>query len=210
MNEAIYLIVEGDGEVEAAPELVRRLLYEKFQRFDLKLNRPYNAHGCDNLEKYLENFLELARRAPDCKGVVILRDAEREHQACPPALAQALARRAQSLQLSFPVVVVCANCEYESWFIASLHTINKGYLREETVYESDPEQECGAKGWLSRHRPEGLAYKETLDQVRLTTLLDIPHTIEHSRSFRRMAHAVEELLWAIDSQSSVVTPNDRD
>jgi hypothetical protein len=47
---------------------------------------------------------------------------------------------------------------------------------------------------------------ETADQVSMTAALDIPHTIEHSRSFRRMAHAVEELLIAIDSSRPVVTP----
>jgi hypothetical protein len=204
----IYLIVEGDGEVDAAPELMRRLLYEQFQRFEFVL-KPINAHGCGNIDTPggLERFLELTRRAPNCSGVIVLRDAEREHQACPPGLAGALAQRAANLQLPFPVVIVCATCEYESWFISSLHSIKEGYLKENAVYEGDPEQECGAKGWLTRHMPEGRVYKETLDQVRMTTRLDIPHTIAHSRSFRRMAHAVEELIGAIDTQNARVTPH---
>jgi hypothetical protein len=108
------------------------------------------------------------------------------------------------LNLPFPVVVVCATCEYESWFLASLHTIMPG-----VTFEGDPEKECGAKGWLTRQMPAGHAYKETSDQVRMTNDLDIPHVTRHSRSFRRMVEAVGELLEAIDllpDERGIVTP----
>jgi hypothetical protein len=206
VNKTIYPLVEGDGEVTAAPELLRRLLDEQFQRYDFVVHRPINAGGCYNLDRRFEDFLEITRRAPDCNGVIVLRDAERDHAACPLALALGLAERAAALHLRFPVVIVCANCEYESWFLASLGTIKPGYLNAEAVFEGDPEQECNAKGWLSKQMLGQRVYKETLDQVRMTALLDLAHTIRHSRSFRRLVHAVEELIQAMDDQQSIVTP----
>lgn len=209
MSNDIYVIVEGDGEVSAAPVLVRRLLNEEFVRPEFNVPRAHNGNGRHNLLKPdgLERFLERLRRIADCKGAVVLLDAEEESRDCPPELAYALAERGKALNLPFPVVVVCAVCEYESWFLSNLHTSIKNWLLSNAKYEGpNPEMMCGAKEWLSRHMPSGRAYKETEDQARMTACIDIPHTIEHSRSFRRMAHAIEELLAAIDSGAGGVTP----
>jgi len=208
VNDAIYLIVEGDGEKEAAPALIRRLLQDYLGRSEFTRFKPLNAHGISNLVPSggLERFLELTRRVTDCKGVVVLLDAEREHRDCPRDLAVSLATRARELGLPFPVVIVCACCEYESWFLWNLDTDIRNWLNPGASYEGDPETECGAKGWLSRNMPSGHAYKETSDQLQMTFHIDILHTMEKSRSFRRMVHAVEELLAAIDSDVAIVTP----
>ena len=192
----IYLIVEGDGEVQAVPELIRRILYEKFNRYDVVLAKPYNAHGNGNLTVVggLERFLGLTRRQSDCIGVLALLDAEEEHLKCPPSLILQLARRTRKLRLPFPAVVVCAVCEYESWFLTSLHTIGANFLNPEAVYTGDPEHECGAKGWLSHQMPPGQIYKETQDQVRMTTQLDLAVVESRSGSFRLLIHAIEVLL----------------
>jgi len=44
-------IVEGDGEVEAVPVLLRRLSSEVCGFHDLEILRPKNAHGCGGLTK---------------------------------------------------------------------------------------------------------------------------------------------------------------
>jgi hypothetical protein len=49
-------------------------------------------------------------------------------------------------------------------------------------------------------------YKEVQHQPALTEFIDIEHTRQRSRSFRRLCHAIEELLEAIDSGSTIVTP----
>lgn len=63
----IVPIVEGDGEVDAVPKLLWKLLAEK-QRWDIQVTRARNAHGCENLKKHggLESFIERAWREPDC------------------------------------------------------------------------------------------------------------------------------------------------
>ncbi|MDX2139335.1 MAG: hypothetical protein SF123_14720 [Chloroflexota bacterium] len=73
-------------------------------------------------------------------------------------------------------------------------------------YQGNPEQECSAKGWLSRQMPVGRTYKETQDQEKMTALIDLTATTKASRSFRRLCHAVEQLLIAVDKDGKNVTP----
>ncbi|MDX2139336.1 MAG: hypothetical protein SF123_14725 [Chloroflexota bacterium] len=112
MSDYIGLIVEGDGEATAAPLLVRRILHEQLQRYNLNL-KAFDAHGQGNLTTPggLERFLELLRRNRDCRAVLVLLDAEDDHVDCPITFARALAVRAQSLQLDKPIAIVCAVCE---------------------------------------------------------------------------------------------------
>jgi len=207
VTKTIYLIVEGDGEVKAAPELVRRILHEWCNRFEFTVARPFNAQGVDSLEANFVRFLELARRdRQGCQGLIVLRDTERDN--CAEAIAYNLAGRAANLKLPFPVVIVCAVCEYESWFLASMQSISPHYTWTESVKNvEEAELECNAKGWLKRRMPkDARTYQETRDQVTMTTLIDMLDVYEHCRSFRRMVHAVEELLQAIDAGTYDVTP----
>lgn len=208
MADHIDLIVEGNGEVKAAPLLVRRILHEQLQRYDLRLN-VYTARGNGNLTRKggLEKFLELSRRDSACKAILVLIDAEDDHVQCPVTFARELAQRAQVLRLHKPVAIVCAVCEYESWFLYNLPVIAPKYLQKPNVrYDGNPEQECSAKGWLNRNMPPGRAYKETIDQEKMTALIDLEVTLHASRSFRRLSHAVEQLLHAIDVGKTDVTP----
>ena len=65
----------------------------------------------------------------------------------------------------------------------------------------------GAKEWISRRMPSGRRYKETSDQENLTPYIDFDLAHFRSRSFRRLCHAVEELVDAIDAESLIITPN---
>lgn len=207
MTDDIYSIVEGPGEEKAVPLLLRRLL-ERLDRFEFRVPKSHKANGRFNIIKPggLETYLERMRHITSCRGVLVLVDAEEESRECPPTLAYTLAHRSQTLGLPFPVVIVGACCEYESWFLYNLHTKIKDSLIPNARFEGDPAKKCGAKEWLSKNMPSGTAYKPTDHQEIMTNHIDIPHTIEQSRSFRRMADAVEELLAAIDSGQTTVTP----
>ena len=112
----------------------------------------------------------------------------------------------------FPVVIVIAKCEYEAWFLASLETIAgqsfdlRPGLPEDSSYPDDVEARVGVKGWITRQLPEGRIYKETLDQVAMTRLIDLEKARQRSRSFRRLCHALEQAVTAIDSGQKLVTP----
>ncbi len=181
-------------------------------RFDISVARVRNAHSCSNLTKDggLEDFITLASQEPGCGAILILMDADKE---CPLTLARDFSQRIESAGSKYPVVTVIANREYEAWFLASLETISghdldgRPGLPTTAVYEdNDVETLVSVKGWLTRQFIGSRSYKETLDQAIMTRYLD-PDLVEpRSRSFRRLMHAVEEAVAAIDSKQTVFTP----
>ena len=208
-NPVIVPIVEGDGEVKAIPNLLRRVLGELHGRYDIRIQRPINARGKPKLLKRFENFLEYARRNQECNAVLVLLDGDKD---CPRDLTAALTQTAARLNLGIPVAIVCAHREYEAWFVASLDSATGENIRatlglsETAVHEGDVESIASPKGWIQVRMPQSSGYKETQDQAALTPFIDIEHTQRRSRSFRRLCHAVEELLCAIESGTPIVTP----
>lgn len=195
----IVPIVEGDGEVDAVPNLLNRLIMRN-ECFDLFAAKVINAHGCANIikENGVERFIRLALSKPQCEGVLVLLDAD---EACAYELSNGLARRVGTLNPNKPVVVVAAKCEYEAWFLASLPTIAErplegrpGLSPGRTVSDDRIETIRGVKEWLSRRFPEGRIYKETLDQLPMTRLIDLDRALSKSRSLRRLEHAVVQLI----------------
>lgn len=210
----IVPIVEGDGEVEAVPVLLRRIL-ARAGRWDVQVARPKNAHGVGNLAtaEGIEKFIRYAVIHPECSAVLVMRDND---NGCAMRLARSLAGYARRAAPRVPVAVVCPTREYEAWFLASLETIAGSPLEErrglsETArYNGDVERPRDVKRWLTRHMPEGRAYKETEDQASMSALLDIDLAMRRSRSFRRLVRAVEDLLSGIDTGQSGVTPRPPD
>lgn len=206
----IVPIVEGDGEVEAVPILLRKVL-GRLERWDIDVARPKNAHSRNNLLKVggIERFIQLAVSEPDCRAVLVLVDADND---CSVELGANLAERVRLSGCLQPAAVVCATREYEAWFLASLESIagrnvsGKSGLPTGLKYEGDVESLRGVKEWLSKQFPKGRAYKETLDQSPLTQHLEIDQVLSRSRSFRRLYHAIEELTLSIDGGSAGITP----
>lgn len=209
----IFSIVEGPGDVEALPILIRRWLQEVKQRFDLSPASPKNAKSRGNLTTKggIEKFLKTTIKERDCGSILILIDADEE---CPKDLAVSLAKRASALHLPVPVAIVCAKCEYEAWFLASLETIAGQSLKGREglptglTYDQPVEEKRGVKEWLSKQMSVGRAYKETQDQAPMTALLNFGLVRERSRSFRRLEHALNELLETMDNNNQArVTPD---
>lgn len=119
----IIPIVEGDGDVEAVPLLLRRLL-DLRQRWDWSIGRAKKAGGLTIVKRDLGRFLRYAQLEPDCGGVLILVDLD---EGCPRAAAEDLVRRAKSILLPYPVAIVLAHREYEGWLLASAETLAGAY-----------------------------------------------------------------------------------
>ena len=211
-------IVEGDGEVEALPVLLRRLFHEVYQVYDVNIARPKNAHGCGNLTapEQIERFVAYALLESECDGILVLIDNDAVQgliegkvldQDCAPAFAHYLAGRIQAMHPTKPVAVVVARWEYEAWFLASLETVGTVVgVPEGTAYEGDVESERSAKGWIERRLPPGQKYSETRDQARMTAYLDLESATHRSRSFKRLRHALEQLVDAHLKDRLIVTP----
>ena len=188
----IVPIVEGRGEMEAVPVLLRRILYERRDHYDVNVLPPKNANGRGRLVSRFEDFLRYAASEDGCAAILVLLDADKD---CPVELGTELASRASSINIYVPTVVVCAKREYENWFLAS-----------DEDFQGDAEDYNGAKQWLNRRVAAGLTYKETKDQVRFSAQMDIEAAFEASRSFRRLCSAVDELVQFIDTGEIKATP----
>jgi hypothetical protein len=180
----IVALVEGPGDIEAVPELLRRVLYKK-QQWTWQVARPKRVGGLGALKKRLDD-------------------------GCPETEAINLAQQIRSLNLSCPVAIVFAHREYEAWFLASLDSIARQFhlLPADLTYGGDVEGIRDVKGWFTRQMPPGRAYKETIHQTSLTTWMDLDVACQNSRSFRRLCDAVEELLtMSANNQRGQVTPS---
>ncbi len=201
----IVALVEGPGDVEAVPELLRKVLYEK-QQWTWQVARPKRVGGLGALKKRLVKFMTYAERDAEEGGILILLDLD---DGCPETEAINLARQIKSLNLSCPVAIVFAHREYEAWFLASLDSIVKQFnlLPTGLTCKGDVERIRDVKGWLTRQMPPGRAYKPTIHQTRLTTWIDLDIACQNSRSFRRLCNAVQELLrMSAYDQRGQVTP----
>ena len=97
-NPSIVTIVEGDGEVGAAPGLIRRVLWERLGRYDISLLKPKRARGKSDLLKKFEKFLGYAI-IENADAILVLLDADEE---CPVEKAVCLAHRASISNLGVP------------------------------------------------------------------------------------------------------------
>jgi hypothetical protein len=203
----IIPIVEGDGEIDAVPNLLTRILHEQ-ECYHFQVHQPaLNASGGDNIKKPggVEKFVRLAMLKNDCAGILVLLDSDGEF--CPIEKAKELTERVRMIGTTCPVAVVIAHCEYEAWFLASIETVcAHEHLPNELIYNRDCEATRGAKKWFTDQMQGSRIYKETLHQLEFTRLLDVEKTRSNSRSFRRFCHAVEEILEASVAQQNTITP----
>ncbi len=187
----IVPIVEGPGDIDAVPTLLHRILRHR-QWWNWSVAPPKRAGNLGNLKKRLDDFIQYAHKEKDCQAILILLDLD---DGCPANEARALAARVRQLHLRCPVAIVLAHREYEAWFLASLATIAGSHgLSADLTFEGDVERIRGVKEWLTAQKPAGQAYKPALEQTSFTNLIDLDLAQGRSRSFRRLCHALEELV----------------
>lgn len=199
----IVPVVEGDGEVEAVPILLRQFLIN-YDRHDIRISRPMNARGRGRLTRPqgLEDFIEYAVKKPGCNAVLLIMDSEGE---CPKSdILPDLIKRVANLNLPLPVFLVFPHYNFESWFAASLPAYagrkikGRKLIPPEALFDGDVESGNGKRILKGIINP-GLKYRETEDQASLTRLMDFDLVRQRSRSFRRMEHAFQEIIEAIDN-----------
>jgi hypothetical protein len=167
----IACIVEGHGEVEAVPVLIRRIATALDPTLRLLIQPPLRVPKNRLLKRgELERSVELAARKTGSTGsVLILLDADDD---CPAQLGPALLHRAAQARSDLPISVVIAKREFEAWFLAAALSLRgQRGLPVDLQPPEDPEAIRGAKEWLG-HRMEQ-AYSETLDQPALAARIDL-------------------------------------
>jgi hypothetical protein len=186
---SIQPIVEGHGEQEAVPMLLRRFVAEA-QLWQLQIGKAVRQPRSKLvLEHSLRRSVRLALRQPDCAAIMVLLDADKD---CPKEDAMVLKEWARDEAGRVPCEVVMAKCEYESWFLASIESLRGvADIRMDARPPEDPERIRGAKSALERYMMEG-GYAERVDQPKLTSYLDFA-LASRCRSFRQIATAFGRL-----------------
>lgn len=226
--ENLVLLVEGEGDVEAAPRLIKKWLTEQNAWDALKLDdkRPplkiggVNAHVDRDRDK-LRQKLGVAAKRPNTGACLVLLDGDakpfQRQPFCPAHAARSLATVSREVGGGdiFSVAVVYACVEYESWLLSGLSSLAGRPLKDgRQGVRADAEPPSGdlelaprdAKGYLSRSMVSG--YRESIDQEPLTDLIDLNVIRQRQmRSFRRLESALTTLVTNARLDNYVVTPN---
>lgn len=114
----IVTIVEGHGEVEAVPILVRRIARQVLPDTILDVPRPIRVKRNKVMQiGELERAIALAaNRAEENGCILLLLDANGD---CPAELATQVLARAIEVRPDRAIRAVLAKMEYEAWFIAA-------------------------------------------------------------------------------------------
>jgi len=190
----LSLIVEGHGETEAVPVLLRRLQRVLYPDLALRIFPPHRV-GRNRLvkENELERAVEfLARRMERPRAILILIDADDD---CPAVVGPALVDRARRARGDVPTAVVLAKREFEAWFLASLDSLRgRRGLSPQLPSVPDPEVVRDAKGFLSRCMPGTRAYSPVVDQPALAAQFDLESARRGSESFDKFWREVQRLF----------------
>jgi hypothetical protein len=224
----LVLLVEGPGDVEAAPILVKRLLKE-YAAFDAVLLDQLPPFRVGDYSKIKKNDFGEWRRLlqaavttrKDVGGCVLLLDGDSPIQVegksfCAARAARILAAEAMKVGAGavFSLAIVFACMEFESWLIAGIESLQdcrlandrQGIKKMTIPVPPDLEKAPrGAKEWLRNVMTMG--YDPTRDQAELTRLVDLNVVRNRNqRSFQHLESAIKQMVAAIRSGNHVVAP----
>ena len=193
MTTSIVSIVEGRGEVDAVPILLRRIAAVALPAVVVDVRSPIRVDRRKIVKaEELERAVELAARKVGTGGrILILLDAEDD---CPAELAPELLRRARAARRDRAIRVVLAKTEYEAWFLAAAESIaGRHGIDAAAAAPTDPEEVTGAKEWLTSRMPAGQPYRPTRHQAALTSAFDMA-AARSAPSFDKLWRDVTALL----------------
>ena len=181
----VVAIVEGDGEVQALPVLLRRLSAWKTPQSTVKFETPIRVRRdrfVNRDDEFRRHVLLAAAKCRDDGWILILLDADDD---CPAIFGAQLLERARGVARHRRISVVLANREYEAWFIAAALSLNgcRGFFA--TSGAVDPELPRNAKGWIE-DRMSSRSYGEITDQSAFSARMDLEQAYARSRSFRKL------------------------
>ncbi len=223
----LVLFVEGAGDRDAVPVLVKHLLTAANGWSHLFLDeQPFVVGNVAALTKgdgkELVRFLKAAAKRPNLGAVLLVQDGDlpriRGEDFCAARFGSRMSEWAKiaGAGVGFSVATVFACQEYESWMLACVDRLAGRELPDKRPgvkpgtpspggdLEKSPRD---AKGWLDQHLDAGC--KPTRDQKLFTQLmLDHLEVIRQRplRSFLRLENALSQLVAAAVAGTFVVTP----
>lgn len=215
-KKRLVLFVEGDGDLEAVPVLIKRLLTEHSAWDVIELDtQPFKTKGIHKLlsiqagRSNWERWLLAACKRENLGAVLLLVDGDAEkiggRKFCAAEVTKELSRKASQAGAGrvFSVATVFAIQEFETWIIAVIDSL-KGNLpdgrpgvKPDAVSPSGnlEEHPRNAKGWLSENMVKG--YKPSQDQKPLTEKLDLGLLRKKNlRSFAHLENSLKKIIAA--------------
>lgn len=179
-------IVEGQGDAAAVPVLIRRIA-TAHEIHNINILTPHRRGDLPKIRTRLSDFLSAARM----ERAQVLWVLDYDGQDCLDVTADLIKLSASAKQLApdldirFSFMVK----EFESLFLADEVATRAMFkdIPSNVAFPGKPEDVRGAKEWLSKARPKGLAYKETTHQEKLTlslTLQSCASVRPHSNGLR--------------------------
>lgn len=197
---AVASVVEGHGDVEAVPILLRRILAEIIGRSDVNVLRPIRVPR-SKLTKPAELLraislarLKLQHAGADRHLVLVIFDADSD-LAC--ELAPSLLKQAQSERPDVDIAIVLPVAEYETWFVAAAESLSDYLDVTAAEIPSNPETAGSKKAWLISHFRG--RYTETVEQPALTARMDLSKCRSRSPSFDKLCRELEKRLVLSDT-----------
>jgi uncharacterized protein DUF4276 len=186
------LIVEGRGETEAAPTLIRHIAREFSFHASIKCEVRRIPKSQLVQPEELERAVEaLTRQIGRNKPILVLLDADDD---CPKDLASSLKARCDAAHADVNVSIVIAKNEYEAWFLAAAKSLaGQRGLAEQLAPPIDPESIQGAKEWLTAHMSSYQSYSPTRHQSAYSDLMDMAEA-RTAPSFRKLEKELARLL----------------
>lgn len=188
-------VVEGHGEVEALPALIRRIADAVGFAGNLQMNPPIRVKSGSfiNDQDYFRKYVALAagKAATRNGGVLILLDCDDD---CPATLGPTLLKRAQSVRSHLDIFVVLAYREFETWFVTAAPSLRglRG-LPHDLKAPHEAEQIRDAKGWLGSRM--NASYDPVIHQLEFAREFDL-ELARNNRSFDRLYRRIRSFLEA--------------
>lgn len=186
-------IVEGQGDMQAVPVLLRRIL-EHHSHFDVTVLSPQKRGDLPKIKANFDNYFKIAIK--ENAAIIWIIDFDCATCDCVAEEAAQLYQRANAIYPGKPFKVVFMVKEFETLFLAEPDA-TRSVLKEipkATVFPENPETIRGAKEWLSMSMPSGFAYKETVHQVKLAAAVDLDCLKNNSASYRHLEKSVLALI----------------
>ena len=188
----IYSIVEGEGEVKALPELLKKLrnsLSPDKQLYHHKKQPIRISRG--KITQFKPDFINQLKAQNinsmrDNGWVLIVVDADDD---CPVELARKIHNIASQHIPHGRISVVIPNKEYEAWFLASANSMANQNLPSEhqsIALSGNLSNVDNIKDAKGRITIDGKSYSETGHQEILTKMIDVNIAEKNSRSFRKL------------------------
>lgn len=190
----IQPIVEGHGEVEAVPILLRRLVACANLQGIVKINSSIRKQRNKLVDKSKLNEVIGSARRQKSDAILIMFDGDDN---CPATLGPRVQLWAQEAAGDIPCQVVIPHQEYEAWFLASIVSLQgmRG-IKQSVKLHPNPEGVRGVKKQIRERMERGWSYNETIHQPSFSARFSMVAAYRQCRSFRKMMTAFGALLHA--------------